>query len=268
MNLISRSVWKAKPPTGGYTQVTSTKGVKVHYTGGPVPAGIVDDHNLCVQHVRDIQRMHMAGGREVPYMDIGYNLVCCPHRRVFMGRGPHHLPAANGPGLNTGHYAVLALVGNKGFTQPNDDLLHAICDAIDYLRKEGNAGKEIKGHRDGYATSCPGDALYAWIKRGAPRPGEDAASAQSWTETLMEDLPLLREGADNYDVKTARACMFARGRVPEAVYAECGLKAWLERTKFDPEFGGIVRDFQRAEKLDVDGLIGKNTWLALHRRKP
>ncbi|MBO4272372.1 N-acetylmuramoyl-L-alanine amidase [Microbispora triticiradicis] len=267
MNLISRAGWKAKAPNGFYTVVSSTRGVKVHYTGGPVPAGIVDDHDLCVQHVRDIQRMHMAGGREVPYMDIGYNMVACPHRKVFMGRGPHHLPAANGPGLNSGHYAVLALVGNKGFTQPNDDLLHAVCDAIDYLRKEGGAGKEVKGHRDGYATDCPGGPLYAWVKKGAPRPDGGASTPEkSWTETLMEDLPLLREGDDKYDVKTARGCMFARGRVPEAVYTNAGLKEWLERTKFDSEFGGLVRDFQRAEKLDVDGLIGKNTWMALHRR--
>ncbi|MFF3871188.1 peptidoglycan-binding protein [Streptomyces sp. NPDC001978] len=37
------------------------------------------------------------------------------------------------------------------------------------LRQHG-AGDEIKGHRDGYATACPGDALYAWVKKGAPRP--------------------------------------------------------------------------------------------------
>ncbi|MFD0883558.1 N-acetylmuramoyl-L-alanine amidase, partial [Streptosporangium algeriense] len=99
-----------------------------------------------------IQRMHMAGGREQPYSDIGYSMVACPHRRVFVGRGPGHIPAANGPGLNSQHYAVLALVGSTGFTQPNDELLHAVLDAVDYLRAHGGAGREIRGHRDGYAT--------------------------------------------------------------------------------------------------------------------
>jgi peptidoglycan hydrolase-like protein with peptidoglycan-binding domain len=211
-----------------------------------------------VQHVRDIQRMHMAGGREVPYMDIGYNMVACPHRKVFMGRGPHHLPAANGPGLNTGHYAVLALVGSKGFTQPNDDLLHAICDAIEYLRKEGNAGKEVKGHRDGFATSCPGDPLYAWIKKGAPRPGGAATRETSWMETLMDELPLLREGADSYDVKTVRALLVARGGNAEELD--------LLNTRFSPELTAQVKAFQKSKKLDDDGIVGRNTWTALLRQ--
>jgi len=37
------------------------------------------------------------------------------------------------------------------------------------MRSNG-AGKEIKGHRDGYATACPGGPLYAWVQKGAPRP--------------------------------------------------------------------------------------------------
>jgi hypothetical protein len=41
-----------------------------------------------------------------------------------------------------------------------------------YLRDHG-AGNEIKGHRDGYATSCPGDALYALVKSGQLEPQED-----------------------------------------------------------------------------------------------
>lgn len=98
----------------------------------------------------------------------GNTMVACPHRKVFEGRGPHHLPAANGPGLNAGHYAVLGLVGNAGLVQPTDGVLHAILDAIQYLRDKGRAGTEIKGHRDGYSTDCPGDPLYDWIRRGAP----------------------------------------------------------------------------------------------------
>ena len=39
------------------------------------------------------------------------------------------------------------------------------------LREKGGAGREIKGHKDGYATSCPGPDLYAWVQSGAPTPG-------------------------------------------------------------------------------------------------
>jgi hypothetical protein len=143
---------------------------------------IIDDHNICVQLVKGYQTMHMAGGREQPYMDLGYNLVGCPHRKVFMGRGAKRIPAANGAGLNSAHYAVLALVGSSGFVVPNDGLLHAIRDGIDYLREHGNAGNEIRGHRDGFSTSCPGDRLYAWVKKGAPRPGGGSAAKPSTRE--------------------------------------------------------------------------------------
>jgi hypothetical protein len=38
------------------------------------------------------------------------------------------------------------------------------------LRAEGKAGREVLGHRDGYATDCPGPYLYRWVKQGARRP--------------------------------------------------------------------------------------------------
>ena len=49
--------------------------------------------------------------------------------------------------------------------------VNGVLDAIDYLRENGGAGKEIKGHRDAYSTDCPGEVLYAWVRKGAPRPG-------------------------------------------------------------------------------------------------
>jgi hypothetical protein len=172
IDLVTRNAWGARAPRGSYSNLTSTRGVKVHYTGGRVDPRILDDHDRCVAAVRGIQGGHMDGNG---WMDIGYSLAVCPHRKVFVGRGPRHLPAANGPGLNSGHYAVLGLVGNTGLVKPPDAMLHGIVDAIEYLRAEGGAGREIKGHRDGYSTSCPGAALYAWVTRGAPRPSTGPA---------------------------------------------------------------------------------------------
>jgi murein L,D-transpeptidase YcbB/YkuD len=102
----------------------------------------------------------------------------------------------------------------------------------------------------------------AALMRGKPAAPADTTS---WTETLLKDLPLLKPGADNYDVKTARGLLFARGYLPEAVYAAAGLKEWLERTRYDDELAGLIRGFQRIKKLDVDALIGPMTWAALTR---
>ncbi|GAA3095450.1 hypothetical protein [Nonomuraea salmonea] len=80
MNLVTRAEWNAKKPSSPYTRLRSTKGVKIHYTGGKVPADLADagNHDRCADLVRDIQRMHMAGGRGERYIDLGYNMVCCP----------------------------------------------------------------------------------------------------------------------------------------------------------------------------------------------
>ncbi|MEV8636506.1 peptidoglycan recognition family protein [Streptosporangium sp. NPDC051023] len=167
IDLVTRAQWGAHAPRGSYGRLTSTRGVKVHYTGGHVDLAILGDHSRCIAAVRGIQNGHMDGNG---WIDIGYSAVVCPHRKVFEGRGLHHLPAANGPGLNSDHYAVLGLVGTSGVVMPTPNMLHGIRDAIEWLRAEGGAGAEIKGHRDGYSTDCPGEPLYAWVQAGAPRP--------------------------------------------------------------------------------------------------
>ncbi|MEO3786137.1 peptidoglycan recognition family protein [Actinocorallia sp. B10E7] len=167
MKLVTRRQWGARSPRSQASYLASTRGVKVHYTGSFVDPRLKDDHGRCAAMARQIQNGHMDGNG---WNDVGYSFLVCPHRYVFEGRGLHRLPAANGPGLNTGHYAVLGMVGNKGLVTPTDDMLHGIRDAIEYVRANGGAGREIKGHRDGYSTDCPGARLYAWVKQGAPRP--------------------------------------------------------------------------------------------------
>jgi hypothetical protein len=177
VKLVSRSAWGARSARGS-TYLRSALGVKVHYTGSHVNPALLDDHRRCAPAVRGIQNGHMDGN---DWVDLGYSAVVCGHGHVFVGRGPHVLPSANGPGRNSGHYAVCALVGNSGLTVPTLAMLHGIRDAIEWLRREGDAGNEIKGHRDGYATDCPGGPLYAWVRRGAPRPDEE------------DDMPTVKE---------------------------------------------------------------------------
>lgn len=242
MNLVTRRSWGAKLPTATYTSISHTEGVKIHYTGGHVPADIVGDHEICGKLVRQIQAQHMAGAREAPYIDIGYNLVACPHRRVFMGRGAHALPAANGAGLNAAHYAILALVGSQGHTQPTTGLLLGIWDAIDYLRAEGNAGKEIQGHRDGFATACPGEPLYAWIKAGAVRPG-----------TTEDDLPTLRVGDKSEHVVTMRKIVKAANRTSD----------FYDPT--DADLVALVGQWKKARKLGSSLEWTRACWQAAGR---
>ncbi|MDX3237195.1 peptidoglycan-binding protein [Streptomyces sp. ME03-5709C] len=141
--------------------------MKIHYLGAPYTSRA---HSLCDDMVRSIRAEHLANVKE-NYVDIAYTALVCEHGSVFEGRGTHKRSGANGNAmLNERDYAVCALLGSKGLTVPTDAMLTGLVDAIEWLRRSGDAGSWVGGHQDGYATACPGDALYAWVKRGAPRP--------------------------------------------------------------------------------------------------
>lgn len=94
------------------------------------------------------------------------------------------------------------------------------------------------------------------------------AGAASNVEDLVAKLPMLSKGADNFDVKTVRACLFARGGLDPAHYGGAeGLQEWLERKDFDAALDSDVKAFQRSKKLEVDGICGPQTWAALLRVK-
>jgi len=164
MKWVSRSdlAW---PSSEAPSQMTAD-GVKVHYEGSPVHC---PSHDHCVNEVKAIRRSHLANKKE-NYSDIAYNLLVCCHGYVFEGRGAHKRSGANGSQpLNKAHYAVCALLGSEGDVEPTPEMIEGLKEAILYLREHG-AGKEVRGHRDGYATACPGEPLYALVKHGRLEP--------------------------------------------------------------------------------------------------
>ncbi|MEU5383211.1 peptidoglycan recognition protein family protein [Kitasatospora cineracea] len=254
MQLITRDQWGARPPKSPFTQIDGTQGVKVHYEGTEVPADLAapDQHGRCAGRMRDIQASHQANTAE-KYICIAYSAVVCPHGAVFEGRGPRHLQAANGPGLNSQHYSVCAMLGDEGLIQPTDAQLNGIRDAIEWLQRDGGAGQEIRGHRDGYATSCPGGPLYGWVQVGAPRPGGGTApvgpppstnSGPAWPGRYLADY------CEGPDVQLWQQHMAARG--------------WLISAdgKYGPKSAATCRAFQAEKNLDPDGVVGPKTWSA------
>lgn len=189
MLFVRREDWGA-PPTSLAAYIAETRGVKVHYLGSPYSSRA---HSGCDDKVREIRAAHLANTAE-GYVDIAYNALVCEHGYVFEGRGAHKRCGANGTSsLNLAHYAVCALLGSSGMTQPTDAMLHGLRDAIEWLRSAGAADTEIRGHRDGWATACPGDPLYAWVRAGAPRPTEDDMA----TPIEIADAVLARDKVPN-----------------------------------------------------------------------
>lgn len=186
MKLVTRAAlgW----PTSAAPKQATAKGVKVHYEGTTVSTSLLTDHNACLALWKAIRKAHLANTNE-GYSDVAYNYAACPHGYLLEGRGIGRRTGANGNAtLNVGHYAILGLLGSKGLTEPNAAMLGAIRDGIDLLRANG-AGSEVKGHRDGYATACPGGPLYAWVQKGAPRPESGEPKPGATTPPKFEPFP-------------------------------------------------------------------------------
>jgi hypothetical protein len=216
MKLVTRAQWGARDyrrPNGGIGYSRARRGVKLHYLGAPYADR---PHIQCAAYVRRIQASHMD---ERGWSDIGYSFVVCTHGYVYEGRGLRRRNSANGnTSLNEECYAVLLLAGTSGVIRPMDAQLHGARDAIDYCRKEGPAGAWLGGHRDGYATQCPGDAIYAWVKRGAPRPDSeeddmqltDKVELKQWIKDRFPDDSGIQDGS--IYVSTALASGYAHAR--------------------------------------------------------
>lgn len=249
MNILSRTAWNARAPKNQVTVAWATRTeFFVHHTDGPT-----------TQTVRSIQDFHMGPARG--WSDLGYNFLVRDDGTIFQGRGwlvvGAHCPDHNRTGIG------VAYIGKNAPTE-------AAKKAIRWLYDEacGRAGRKLKklGHGDRYPTECPGQKLQAWVEAGMPaEAAPPSADDESWTERIVNELPLLRPGDDNYDVKTARGLLLQRGYLPDAVYATVGLKAWLDRTQYDDEFAGLVRGYQRIKELDDDAIVGRLTWRALLR---
>ncbi len=247
-------------PASAAPEQLTTKGVKVHYEGTDVEC---KDHDDCVALVKAIRKSHLANTKE-NYSDIAYNILVCLHGYVFEGRGRRKRTGANGnQDLNRAHYAVCALLGSKGDTVPSDAMVEGIKDAIAYLRSYG-AGKEIKGHKDGYATACPGPALYALVKAGKLEP--DAAPKPP------------AKPAPHYAAYPGKS--FFRLGKKHPIFKELGkalVKAGYKGYQVGPsdtfERGDLkaVAWFQRKQGWsgdDADGYPGPETWKRLKVAQP
>ncbi|MFD0405630.1 GH25 family lysozyme [Kitasatospora sp. NPDC127116] len=192
LQLVSRDQWGARPwrePNGSILYAGARAGVKVHYLGEQYTFG---DHTTCPAYVRRIQASHMDGNG---WSDIGYSFMVCEHGYVFEGRGLDRRNSANGDtSLNEAHYAVCALLGSSGSTEPATEQLQGLRDAIEYCQQRGPAGPEVKGHRDGHQTDCPGDPLYGWVQTGAPRPLEDDMTPAELLDYPMPEYARLPNG--------------------------------------------------------------------------
>lgn len=243
-------------PTAARRQPLNPRGVKVHYEGTYVP---VVDHSKCEGRFKAIRQSHLDNKKE-GYADIAYNLLVCNHGYVFEGRGAGHQTGANGnQELNRDHYSVCVMVGSEGLTKPSADAVEALKEAIQYLRTHDMpAGREIKGHRDGYATDCPGGPLYDLVGHGKLEPGAKP-------QPVYAPFP----GAAFFKVGKKSPLFTEVGKA----LVRAGFKGY--KVGPSPEWGPAdergVKWFQEQQDWtgdDADGKPGPETWKRLKVAKP
>ncbi|CAL9528472.1 peptidoglycan-binding protein [Streptomyces sp. enrichment culture] len=160
VSIISRAKWGARPWDGtpAFVPLDRRTSFFVHYDGG---APVNRTGNAVPQA---IDRAHRAQG----WSGIGYHFVVDQDGRIYEGRGWER-QGAHCPGHNVTGIGVQVAIG--GDQEPSEAAL-AACRALydEACRKTGRTLAK-RGHRDGIATQCPGDRLYAWVQDGMPAKG-------------------------------------------------------------------------------------------------
>ncbi|NYI07598.1 FG-GAP-like repeat-containing protein [Allostreptomyces psammosilenae] len=177
--VISRAGWGATAPTEPSDIGTSIKAVFVHHTAE------TNDYT-CAQSpqiVRDIQTYHMSS---LGWRDLGYNFLVDKCGTIFEGRSggiDQPVIAAHTLGFNTDTTGI-SVLGEYTSTAPSqaaqDSVAHlaawklalygvdatgqtvltAGADNGKYTTGQQVTFHNISGHRDGFATECPGTAFY------------------------------------------------------------------------------------------------------------
>ncbi|WP_433435591.1 peptidoglycan recognition protein family protein [Nonomuraea sp. CA-141351] len=240
--------WK----TRGHGPQPEVQGIVCHHTAGPAGGG--DYPSLAA--VRDGRP-----GLDGPLSHFG--LGRSGHIYVIAaGRCWHNAPSTSPYHDNSSSIGIEA--ENNG-TQPwpdaQKDAYIRLC--AELCREFGLPASRVKAHRE-VNTSKP-DPHSIDMNDFRAAVAARIEGKLSWTEEIVKDLPMIRLGDDNYDVKTVRGCLFARGRVPVSAYEQVGLEDWLKSTRCDPGLVELVRGFQHAEGIEEDGFVGPETWPSLLR---
>ncbi len=157
--IITRREWGAKPAKNK-TAANWRKGgpLWVHHTEGTQPSAqaSVDTESAVMRGLQDFHQKTRG------WADIGYSYVIMPSGRIYEGRG-YNVVGAHCPGHNVEPSASFAGSYVKSAPSP------AAMESLGWLKIHVKAGR-YSGHRDGFPTSCPGDALYNAITKNPPKP--------------------------------------------------------------------------------------------------
>lgn len=259
MEIISRSTWGALPWTDQPATVSLDERTEyfTHYDG----AAHITRTGFAIPRAIDAE--HHGNG----WSGIGYAFVVSQAGEIFEGRG-WDLQQAHCPGHNRSGFGVQIAIG--GDQEPTKEALAASRWLYDEACRRTGRTLAKKGHKDGYATDCPGDKLYAWVQAGMPadvvseptkptqpsQPAPSPAGKPFPGRNLVVTLPYMT-GQDVYDWQLRMQ--------------QRGWNIVVDGNKTGPQYGygpgskKVCIQFQREKGLRQDGVVGPKTWAAAFR---
>lgn len=157
MQIITRAEWgfpgwKGGPP--GQRPLSEIVGLTVHNDGG-VPVGYQTGPS--VPRATNAFHQNTQG-----WSAIGYHYQIDQAGNIFEGRGLPYV-GAHAPAFNRNRIGVQFHIGGK--EAPSDKALAAFAELRAWIEQQVGKGRlSVNGHRDGFNTDCPGEALYARVK--------------------------------------------------------------------------------------------------------
>ncbi|MER5863785.1 N-acetylmuramoyl-L-alanine amidase [Kitasatospora sp. NPDC002040] len=241
VNIISRSAWGARPWTGDVATVPLSERTEffIHYDG----ATPITRTGVAIPQA--IEREHLNNS----WSGIGYHFVVSQAGEVYEGRG-WALQGAHCPDHNRSGIGVQIAVG--GDQAPTDAALRAARELYDLACAKTGRTLAKRGHRDGFATNCPGGRLYAWVQAGMPAPGGGGGGSTSTPYP---------------GYMTARGAKGSTTRAIQSALIRRGYGSLLAPYGADGDFGSAtdraVRRFQSDQGISSDGVVGPTTWARL-----
>ena len=144
--------------------------------------------------MRELEQVHIARG----FLTIGYNFVLFRSGRLYEGRGPRALPAAQG-GHNTGTTAIACVGDFRSDRLTRRMKARLIVAAVNVRVRRGV--RLIGGHREApnlrESTECPGDNIMRWLPTLARRAGLRRVSRERERVRSEQDGSACAEHAGN-----------------------------------------------------------------------
>lgn len=204
-------------------------------TYGNKPRRIVIHHSAT--DAGTVESFHRYHRDKNGWCGIGYHYVIYKNGEVHQGR-PEDSVGAHCVGANYNSIGV-CMVGDFTKTMPTDEQLSGLIRLVDYLR--GKYGwLDVQLHKEiDPSTACPG--RYVW--------SEQQLKADTFYLRCDVHAPMLCNGCECDAVKVLQNALNVLSGAkldPDGIFGELTEKA--------------VRTFQKSKEIDVDGIVGVDTW--------